>query len=275
MHRLLRWNGPRTRRAACLLGFALTGCALLGPNPGAHHSAASVVDFLYPDQKEQVVAPAIPRLNLPLRVGIAFVPGSAAATRAALPPRSDAGAPFAAQGAGALTEKARLDLMQRIAEHFRAAPFVRSIEIIPSPYLRPQGGFANLDELRAFYGIDVIALVSYDQVQFTDRGAWSLTYWTLVGAYVVPAEHNDTQTLLDTVVFDIPSRKMLFRAPGTDRVTGRATLVNVTEQLRVDSANSFDAAVQQMIVGLDQQLALFRARIKQHPEEAQVVRTAQ
>ena len=109
--------------------------------------------------------------------------------------------------------------------------------------------------------------------RFTDQGVLSLTYWTIVGAYVIPGEKNDTQTMLDTVVIDVKSRKMLFRAPGTDRVTGRATLVNASEQLRADSAASFDAAARQMIGNLDQQLALFKDKVKEHPDEYQVVRT--
>src|SRR6188508_211537 len=48
----------------------ITGCAT-----GRQTQTASVVDFLYPDQKP-VVTPGVPVLRLPLRVGIAFVPSS-------------------------------------------------------------------------------------------------------------------------------------------------------------------------------------------------------
>jgi len=220
------------------------------------HNSANVVDFLYPDTKDPVVTPSVPVLALPLRVGIAFVPNGGYASPV-------------------LTEQRKMDLMQQVADHFKKYPYVKSIEVIPSPYLRPKGGFANLDQVRTMYGVDVIALVSYDQVQFTDEGLLSLTYWTIVGAYVVLGEKNDTQTMLDTVVFDIKSRKMLFRAPGTDRVSGRATLVNASEQLRTDSGISFDSAAKQMIENLDQQLALFKDKVKEHPDEYQVVRTAE
>jgi len=195
-------------------------------------------------------------LTLPLRVGIAFVPGNATA-------------------GNALTEARKQLLLQSVADHFKAAPSVKSLEVIPSPYLRRGGGFANLDEIRTMYGVDVVALVSYDQVQFTDEGLLSLTYWTIVGAYVVPGEKNDTQTMLDTVVVDVKSRKMLFRAPGTDHMAGRSTYVNASEELRADSGASFDNASRQMIVNLDQQLALFQQKVKERPEEYQVVRTAE
>lgn len=32
-------------------------------------------------------------------------------------------------------------------------------------------------------GADIIALISYDQVQFTDEGLASLSYWTVLGYY--------------------------------------------------------------------------------------------
>jgi len=57
-------------------------------------------------------------------------------------------------------------------------------------------------------------LISYDQTQFTDQGVLTLAYWTIVGAYVVQGEKNDTQTMVDAVVYDIPSRKMLFGLQG-------------------------------------------------------------
>jgi rhombotail lipoprotein len=118
-----------------------------------------------------------------------------------------------------------------------------------------------------------MALISYDQVQFTDQDFLSLTYWTIVGAYIVPGEKNDTHTMLDTVVFDVKSRKLLFRAPGVNHIKGRATPANLSEQLRLDSTAGFDASAKEMIVNLDQQLALFKDKVKERPEEYKVVRT--
>jgi rhombotail lipoprotein len=248
----------RTFRAGAVLRLAcgvlaaswLAGCAM----HEERHRASSVVEYLYPNVKDPVVAPSIPTLKLPLRVGIAFVPDSSFAGTA-------------------LTEQRKAALMKRVAEHFETAPYVKGIEVIPSAYLQRKGGFANLDQLRTMYGVDLVALVSYDQVQFTDQGLLGLTYWTIVGAYVVPGERNDTQTMLDTVVLDVPSRKLLFRAPGTDRVHGRSTPVNLGEQLRQDSEASFDAAATRMIANLDAQLAEFKDRVRDRPDEYRVVRT--
>lgn len=227
----------------------LAGCA----SQNTRHTAVSVVDYLYPNTKDPIVTPGVPLLTLPLRVGVAFVPGTG--------PHG---------GAASLTEKKKNDLMEEVAGHFRKYAFVKSIELIPSAYLRPRGSFANLDQLRTMYGVDVIALLSYDQVQFTDQGALSLTYWTIVGAYVVPGEKNDTTTMLDAVVYDIASRKMLFRAPGVSSIKGRATLVNLSEELRRDSEAGFDQAARQMVANLDAQLALFREKVKARPEEVKI-----
>jgi rhombotail lipoprotein len=238
------------------------GCAT-----GSTKNATSVVDYLFPDTKDPVVSPGIPTLTLPLRVGIAFVPGGSSVRG------RQYGSGFSPYQSGelALTENRKSKLMQEVADHFKKYPFVKDIEIIPTAYLRPGGSFANLDQIRTMYGVDVIALLSYDQVQFTDEGTLSFTYWTIVGAYVIPGEKNDTQTMLDAVVYDIPSRKMLFRAPGISLVKGSATLVNQSEELRADSGTGFDNAAKEMIVNLDEQLVHFKEKVKERPEEFKVV----
>ncbi len=233
------------------LCFVLGGCAT-----PTKHTSTSVVDFLYPDVRDPVVSPGTPVLALPLRVGIAFVPAQRGAATSF-----------------ALTEKRQSDVLNEVANHFKKSPFVRTIEVIPSAYLRPRGGFANLDQIRTMYGVDVIALVSYDQTQFTDQGLLSIAYWTIVGAYIVRGQKNDTHTMLDTVVYDIPSRKMLFRAPGLSEIKGSATLVNQSEQLRTDSEAGVSQATADMIKNLDAQLLAFREKVKERPEEYRVVRT--
>ena len=142
---------------------------------------SSVVEFLYPDANQETVSTQIPQLTLPLRVGIAFTPTTAYADTA-------------------LSEKSKLGLLDRVSERFRGYDFVSDIEIIPSAYLRPGGSFTNLEQLKRMFNVDVITLVSYDQSAFTDEGLASLAYWTLVGAYIVPAEKNTTHTMLDAVV---------------------------------------------------------------------------
>jgi rhombotail lipoprotein len=217
------------------------------------------VDYLYPD-KYSTVEPSVPVLSLPLKVGIAFVPSS---SRVALQSGTTD---------DNIAEADRLRLLRDVSAGFKALPFVKSIDIIPSAYMQPRGGFANLDQLQSMFGVDVIALVSYDQVQFSDQSRLSLTYWTLVGAYLVNGEKNETRTLMDAAVYDIKSRKLLFRAPGVSTVKGSATPVNLNEELRRDRQKGFEVAASDLKTNLTQQLDEFKTKIKESPAEYQVVR---
>lgn len=247
-----------------LLVFSLGGCA----TQARYYSSA--VDYLYPGKSDPIEHPAVPVLSIPMKVGIAFVPdvGNQRARtfwQEILPGRSRNPSGMV------VTEKQKVDLMQEVSNHFRKYPYIGSIEILPSPYLTPKGSFANLDQIRTMYQIDAIALLAYDQVQFTDEGAASFLYWTIVGAYVVPGEKNTTQTMMDAVIYDIKSRKMLFRAPGVSQVKGKATPVNLSEELRRDSEQGFQIASKDLTKNLDMQLALFKDKIKQSPKEYKVV----
>jgi len=161
--------------------------------------------------------------------------------------------------------------MDEVSKHFKKYEFVKEIELIPSPYLTEKGSFANLDQIRTMYGVDVIALLSYDQTQFTDEGLASMTYWTIIGAYIIPGEKNDTHTMVDAVVYDVQSRKMLFRAPGISHIKGLATPVNLNEELRADSIQGFKEASAEVVKNLDIQLDLFKEKIKEQPEAYKVV----
>lgn len=257
---------------AMILALVVGGCAARSVR---HRS--SVVDYLYPHEGNAIHPPEIPVLSLPLRVGVAFVP-EAPSVRTGLAPsdtlwgtnhqrRSNTSPDY--QG---FSEKDKTVLMKRVSEHFKEFPFVKSIELIPSAYLRAQGSFANLDQLKTMFGIDVIALLSYDQVQFTDEDFASITYWTLIGAYLVKGEHNDTHTMLDAAVYDIASRKMLFRAPGVSHIPSVATPVNLTEQSRLDSYKGFQDASEDLAVSLKEQLEDFHERVKESPDDYQIVR---
>jgi len=48
--------------------------------------------------------------------------------------------------------------------------------------------------------------------------------------------------MIDTVVYDIRSRKMLFRTTGTHKINSYATYIGLTEQFRKDSRLSFEEA---------------------------------
>lgn len=246
-----------------ILILLLSGCA----TDQQKISRSSVVDYLYPKRDTKVIEPSIPVLKLPIKLGIAFVPEQRMEYHGHSF-WSDNGAE------SALTESKKIQMLTQISAHFKKYPFIGEIQEIPSVYLTPGGSFTNLEQIKTMYGIDVIALVSHDQVQFTDQGLLSFSYWTLVGTYIVSGEKNDTNTLMDTAVYDIASKKMLFRAPGTSHVKGRSTPVNLSEELRTDSLKGFDQAAKNMIANLDLELAKFREKAKQNPEQMKVVKTS-
>ena len=229
---------------------ALSACA-----SATQHRAASVVDYLYPSGREVVVTPSIPTLNLPLKIGIAFVPGSQDAVSLST----------------AVPESDRQRLMNQIGDHFRQQAYVKNIETIPTSYLTAHGGFENLEQVGRMFDVDVVALLSYDQMQFTNQGRSSLTYWTLLGAYLVEGEKNDTRTLLDAAVFDVRSHKLLFRAPGVSTVKGSATPVNADEELRHDAAHGFQIAATDLLGNLDTQLEAFRTKVREAKTDVKIV----
>ena len=226
-----------------LLGI-VSGCAT-----GRSTYRSSAVDFLYPEGSKFKAGEEerIPQLKLPLKVGVAFAPGGK-------------------ENYGGLSEMQKMEVMRQVSKEFDGLELVESIEIIPSTYLQPQGGFANVDQVATMYSLDILALISYDQSQFTDEGVLSLAYWTIVGLYVVSGEKNDTHTMLDTVVYDIPTRTLLFRAPGLSRVEGRATLANVERRLDEDRLTGFLKAAEEMTGNLKLELAAFQERVKAEPE---------
>ncbi len=243
-----------------LLALVLTGCASFYGDRQSRR-ASSLMQYLYPGQTDRTESPGIPTLTLPLRVGVAFVPEAAK------------GAVAASYGHDRLPEAFKAELIQQVAQHFRELVFVKSIEVIPTTYLQPGGGFANLEQVRQMFGVDVVALLSFDQAQSTDEGFLSFTYWTLIGAYVVPAEKNLTTTLLDAAVFDVSSRKLLFRAPGVSTVKGIATGMNLPEQLRHDAQQGFRDASTNLVTNLKAELAAFQERIKERPDDVKIVRS--
>jgi rhombotail lipoprotein len=247
--------------AAALIAVAFCGCETFSQR--SHHRATSVMKFLYPHNTERVESTATPVLSLPLKVGIAFVPLEQSTTE-----RGYGGLPVSD---ATVNEAQKLALMKEVSKHFEQYPFVKSIELIPSAYLTPGGSFANLEQLRTMFGVDVIALLSYDQVQFTDENLLSLSYWTIVGIYTIHGEHNDTHTMVDAVVYDIPSRKMLFRAPGISHIKGGATPVNLSKELREDSEKGFTMAASDLTTNLNFQLSEFKDRIRKSPDEIKVV----
>ena len=246
------------RRAAAALGIAAT-LALAGCATQSVRTVSSLYEYLYPAGEEVALTPETPKLSLPLKIGVAFVPEvewKNTTTVAGIPSTSlDA-------NAGGLSPERKQLMLQKLAERLKQRPFVAQAVVVPSNYLTPHGGFANLQQVRAMYGVDAMALVSYDQVQFVDEGNSSFAYWTIIGAYMVEGEKNETSTMVDAAVFDIASRKLLFRAAGTSRVKSSATPINLSEELRANRGVGFEQAVAAMADALDAELVKFEASLR-------------
>ncbi len=237
-------------RSWSFLGLGLASLALL-VTAGCHgfrdqrtQRSSSVVAFLYPKETNPLPRMELPVLRLPLRVGVAFVPSG---------------------GGGDISELQKSTLLQRVAAEFKAREYIEHIEIVPSSYLRAGGGFENLDQVRRLLNVDVVALVAFDQEQFTDQNFLSLAYWTIVGAYIFKGDKNDTQTLMEAAVYDVASRKLLFRAPGANELKGTAAAVYIDEKRREDSGKSLQAATDDLVKNLKTQLEDFRTRVKEAP----------
>jgi rhombotail lipoprotein len=228
---------------ACL--SILAGCASMFGGHGGSRQAGSLVDYLYPDAKDApTLQPEVTRLRLPVRVGVAFVPGA---------------------GNGGLSDAGKTQLLERVKASFAQYDYIGSIEVIPTSYLRPRGGFNNLDQVARMFNVDVVALLSYDQVKFNDTNGLAVLYWTVVGAYIIKGDKYDIQTMVDAAVFDVKSRKLLFRAPGTSQVKGSATLAGYSEKSRVGQVAGYNDAVDQMIPQLQAELGRFKDRVKSDP----------
>ncbi|MHA4866458.1 rhombotarget lipoprotein [Duganella sp. PWIR1] len=228
---------------------SLGGCAFWH-NPRTQQHTGSVVDYLYPDAKSApALAPSVVKLRPPVKVGIAFVPGG---------------------GYSAMPEAGKMKLLERVRESFARHEYIGKIEIIPTQYLRAKGGFDNLQQVGRMFDVEVIALLSYDQVQFNDSNALSVLYWTIVGAYVINGDQYDIQTMLDASVFDVASGKLLFRAPGVSRVKGSATAAGFTEKARAAQDAGYQRAVDDLVPQLQAQLDGFRERVKNDHTNYQV-----
>jgi len=249
----------RNCRFAILFSCLVFSTMMLGGCGGTQaRYKSNVIEFLYGNKENLPETIPTPSLSIPFKLGIAFVPDVSSTVTGAAP----AAGTFAAgpRHALILSDKQKADLMGIFSASLKEYPLVKSVELIPSQYLVAKGGFSNLDQISSMYGLDVIMLLSYDQVQHTDEGMLSIVYWTIIGAYLVEGEKNDTSTMIDAAVFHIPVRKLLFRSAGTSHIKATSTPINLSEQLRKDSYQGFEKAIADLTVNLKEQLQLFKEK---------------
>ncbi|KTF11856.1 rhombotarget lipoprotein [Pseudoalteromonas sp. H103] len=229
-----------------LMVFLLTSCsALVSNHAGKNTRSSSLVDFLYPNEDSRATyKPEIPVLKLPVTVGISFVPSKD-------------------WRANAIESQNEVALLEKVKKSFLQYDYIDRIEVIPSTYLIGGEGFSALEQVGRLYDVDVMALVSYDQVTQTYENNAALLYWTIVGMYLIPGNENTIQTFVDTAVFDIKSKKMLFRAPGISKLEKRTTAISIDETLNEKLLEGFNLAVTDMSLNLDAELARFKTRVKE------------
>lgn len=245
-----------TRVMALMLNvLLLASCSTLVSRNGERNAqSSSLMDFLYPElrhrsdvEHEKVLQielmPEIPTLTLPVTVGLAFVPSEN----------------WHRDG---IHSKDQIELLDKVKNSFLKYEYIDRIEVIPDAYLKGGKGFLTIEQVARLYDVDVMALVSYDQVSQSLENNAALLYWTIVGMYVIPGNENTVQTFVDTAVFDVKSKKMLFRAPGINKLTKRTTAIGIDNALLEKSLQSFDHAVADMTVNLEAELARFATRVK-------------
>jgi rhombotail lipoprotein len=252
--------GPKvTMVMVAVMMIGLSGCAVLEHAfcaPGCRsqtHNTSSLVSYLYPDGKSPPPNNTIPELHVPLRVGLAFLPSQSS------------------YGATPLDAAQKQELLERIRQRFSTRPFVSEIVVIPDYYLGTSRGFEGLNGVQRLYNIDLMALVSYDQVTHTDDNTLSLGYLTVVGAYILPGSSHDTATLVDLAVVDPATRSLVLRAGGTSTSHGSSTLVDIDRNSREASASGFNEATNQMIGNFDTALTAFQSDVRSGKANVRVI----
>jgi rhombotail lipoprotein len=205
---------------------------------------SSSLDFLYPKGSVPAQPAAEVTLRLPLRVGLAFSP--------AQPSHRDA-----------FSEVQKQKLLTGIAEEFRARDEIANIEVVPSSYLEEGGSFDNVDRLATALGLDLIALVSYDQMTFSESTRASWAYLTVIGPLFINGEKNETRTVMDAVIYDIPSRALLFRAAGESSVKGKSNPLTQAGKTRQLTEQGFEEATTSLIANLKMALDAFEEQAKE------------
>jgi rhombotail lipoprotein len=255
----------RHSRSLKLLGMAaftltLSGCAWMWGDlhyGRQQQSTTPLVGFLYTDGKvpEQN---AQPELRLPIRVAVSFLPGN--------------GGYPGHQPAAAEKEK----VLTTLRENFRSLPYVTEIVIIPDYYLNSGkgDGLMQIEQLSRLFNFDLFALVSYDQVQTNYQNDRSLAYLTIVGAFLVRGDRNETHTLLDVAVIDPKSRALVMRAGGVSSLKGNTTAIDVERHTDAQSTKGFEEATLHLVSNFRRELADFEQRVRDGTASVKVVRQA-
>ena len=239
-----------------LIAISTGGCAALDGmclfDCGSSRAGSTpLVEYLYPNG-DVPKNDSVPVLKVPLTVGLSFLPDH--------------------ENAGIIDARQKEAILARLRDRFRSLDYVRDIVVIPDNYLNAQGGFDSLAQVARLQRLDVVALVSYDQVAKRDENKRSLAYLTIVGAYIVRGSRSETSTLLDLAVVEPESRSLLLRAGGTSFAADSSTAVDQSEKLRQQSRRGLEAATDELVTQLDRELTVFSERVRKGDGPVRIVK---
>jgi rhombotail lipoprotein len=221
----------------------LNGCAIFGEYRDRHTHTTSLVQFLYPQGKLPLQDEINPVLNLSLRVGLAFIPDRSSKQ--------------------IISPLLKNSLLESVKASFISKEYVNEIIIIPELYLRKAQGYSTLEQIKNLYQLDVIALVSYDQMVNAKENLLALSYLTIVGAYVFPGTGYHVNTMIDVAVIDVDSSSILLRAAGTNSSKNKIVAEAYRSQAYRENQNKeFEIAMNQMQDNLVVDLSKFEQRLR-------------
>ena len=234
-----------------LVVILLSSCSMFGHEKVRHSRTTSLVNFLYPDGKipDDLSAPI---LRLPLRVGLAYIPSI--------------------DNNSHIEPRLKLELLNAIKQQFEGRRYIQNIEIIPEMYISNRQNSNQLQQIQQLYQLDVIALVSYDQIVNRKENLLAITYLTIVGNYIFPGSHFNVSTLLDMALIDLNSQRLLFRAAGSHGSKGTTAEAYTRHQYDQHQNEDFAVAMDKLRTQLSFELQSFekRLRAKDPNDEIQV-----
>lgn len=206
--------------------------------PHSVHRGNNLASYIYGGK--EVLPPATKKpLTLPAKVGVMFVP------------EKDQGFDVPET-----TKKHAIDaICSQLKSHKK---YVAGAFPVPSSYLHPNGGIANLDQVARIFDVDVIIVLAADQFQQQIRNPIAAFMdITLVGMFTIPGNIVDTRTVLEAAVYHVPSRALIFRTDGSDERKSRATNYGSTAVMREDAFTGVEAAANKLMFSLGEALTKF------------------
>ena len=249
---------------AATLALTLSGCGILSGNEclfrcaEKHAASTPLVQFLYGSDQRVPARDEIVTLQLPIRVGLAFLPARSGNPDEGPTP----------------TERDRI--LGSIRTSFSGLPYVSEIVPVPAYYfdMSRSDGMRQLEQLARLQRLDLVALISYDQRTQVSENRRSFAYLTIVGALVVKGNHNETQTIIDMAVVEPLGRSLVMRAGGVSSTANTVTAIDQPAALRKQQRLGFDQATDALIANFRTELTDFESRVRAGTADVKVVRQA-